>query len=170
MHGYIELTSQELNIINTIVFQRLHNIKQLGTGFLVYPGATHTRFAHSLGTLCIMGKLAQSLKKSGIIDGDAVEKLRLAALLHDVGHYPFSHVLEIPTKNLNANGDGDHEQLSVHLMQNSCLKDSFETFTPDEISSIITKKVVEKPFYSLLISSDLDVCLLYTSPSPRDRS
>jgi HD superfamily phosphohydrolase len=158
VHGYIELTAQELKIVDTIVFQRLHNIRQLGTSFLVYPGATHSRFAHSLGTLCVMGKLAQRLKELGIIeDEEGIAKLRLAALLHDIGHYPFSHVLEIPTKKLNANGDGDHEQLSAHLIHNSCLKDSLDTFTPDDISSIITKKVVDKPFYSLLISSDLDV-------------
>ena len=158
VHGYIELTEQELKIIDTLVFQRLHNIRQLGTGFLVYPGATHSRFAHSLGTLCVMGKLAKRLEEIGIIeDEEGIAKLRLAALLHDIGHYPFSHVLEIPTKKLNTNGDGDHEQLSAHLIHNSCLKDSLDTFTPDDISSIITKKVVDKPFYSLIISSDLDV-------------
>lgn len=157
VHGYIELTDQERKIIDTPVFQRLHNIKQLGTGYLVYPGATHTRFAHSLGTLATMEKLATRLEKIEIIDDEAVEKLRLAALLHDVGHYPFSHVLELPTKKLSSNGDGDHEQLSAYLIENSCLKDQLETYKPDEISSIITKKVVDKPFYSLLISSDLDV-------------
>lgn len=158
VHGNIELTSQEVKIINTAIFQRLHNIRQLGTGFLVYPGATHTRFAHSLGTLHVMGKLAQRLKKLKIIEDDeGVAKLRLAALLHDVGHYPFSHVLELPTKKLNPTGEGDHENLSAHLIHNSCLKDSLDTFTPDDISSIITKKVVDKPFYSLIISSDLDV-------------
>ena len=158
VHGYIELTAQEVKIIDTVVFQRLHNIRQLGTGFLVYPGATHTRFAHSLGTLHVMGKLAQRLNELGIIEDDeGIAKLRLAALLHDVGHYPFSHVLEIPTKKLNPNGEGDHENLSAHLIHNSCLKDSLDTFTPDDISSIITKKVVGKPFYSLIISSDLDV-------------
>ena len=158
VHGYIELTAQEVKIIDTVVFQRLHNIRQLGTGFLVYPGATHTRFAHSLGTLHVMGKLAQRLKKLGIIEDDeGIAKLRLAALLHDVGHYPFSHVLELPTKKLNPNGEGDHENLSAYLIHNSCLKDSLDTFTPGDISSIITKKVVGKPFYSLIISSDLDV-------------
>lgn len=158
VHGYIELSEQELKIIDTIVFQRLHNIRQLGTTFLVYPGATHSRFAHSLGTLCVMGKFARRLKELEIIeDEDGVEKLRLAALLHDVGHYPFSHILETPTKKLNAKGNGEHEQLSAHLIHNSCLKDSLDTFTPDDISSIITKKVVDQPFYSLLISSDLDV-------------
>ncbi len=158
MHGYIELTAQEVKIIDSTIFQRLHNIRQLGTGFFVYPGATHTRFAHSLGTLHIMGKLAKRLHELGIVeDEEGITKLRLAALLHDVGHYPFSHVLERPTKKLDPNGEGDHEKLSAHLIKNSCLKDSFDTFKPDEISSIITKKVVDKPFYSLIISSDLDV-------------
>jgi len=98
-----------------------------------------------------MSKIAQRLAQLEIIeDVDDIKKLRLAALLHDVGHLPFSHVLEHPMKT-------SHEQLSTHLLKNSCIKDCFDTFTPDEISSIITKEYVEKPVYSLLVSSDLDV-------------
>jgi HD superfamily phosphohydrolase len=151
VHGYIGLTEQELKFVNTIIFQRLHNIRQLGTAFFVYPGATHSRFAHSLGAMCVMNKIAQRLAELEIIkDVDDVKKLRLAALLHDVGHFPFSHTLERPMRRR-------HEQISTYLIKNSCLKDCFDTYTPDEISSIITKEYVEKPVYSLLVSSDLDV-------------
>jgi HD superfamily phosphohydrolase len=151
VHGYIGLTEEELRIVDTVVFQRLHNIRQLGTAFFVYPGATHSRFAHSLGTMSVMSKIAQRLAELGIIeDAEDVKRLRLAALLHDVGHFPFSHALERPIKKR-------HEQLSTHLIKNSCLKDCFDTFTSDEIASLITKEYVEKPIYSLLISSDLDV-------------
>lgn len=156
VHGYIGLTEQELKIVDTIIFQRLHNVRQLGTAFFVYPGATHSRFAHSLGTMFVMSRIAQRLAELNIIeDVDEIKKLRLAALLHDIGQFPFSHVLEVPIKRYSEHGT--HEHLSAHLIKNSCLKELFDTYTPDEISSIITKKYVEHPIYSLLISSDLDV-------------
>ena len=59
VHGYIDVTEQERKIVGTLIFQRLHNIRQLGTAFFVYPGATHTRFALSLGTLFVMDKITQ---------------------------------------------------------------------------------------------------------------
>jgi len=150
VHGYIGLTNQELKIINTIIFQRLHNINHLGLAYLVYPGAKHTRFAHSLGTMFVMGKVAQRLAELGHIhEKEEIEKLRLAALLHDVGHFPFSHVLETPMH-------GTHEELSTHLIKNSCINDALETYTSDEISSIRKKHNIENIIFSLLISSDLD--------------
>lgn len=151
VHGYIGLTEEERKIVDTVIFQRLHNIRQLGTAFFVYPGATHSRFAHSLGTMYVMNKLAERLAELEIIEKEEdLKKLRLAALLHDVGHFPFSHALE-------SNMGKDHEQLSVHLVKNSCIKDCFDTHTPDEISALITKGHVKKTVFSLLISSDLDV-------------
>jgi len=151
VHGYIGITEQELKIVDSIIFQRLHNVGHLGVVYLVYPGATHTRFAHSLGTMFVMGKVAQRLAELGFInEKEEIEKLRLAALLHDIGHFPFSHSLEITI-------EGTHEELSDHLIKKSSLKDALETYTPEEISSIITKKYIENPIFSLLISSDLDV-------------
>ena len=149
--------------MNTVVFQRLHNIKQLGTAYFVYPGATHTRFAHSLGTLFMMNRVAQRLRELGIInDIDEICKLRLAALLHDIGHFPFSHCLERPirryaVKKHPGNSEVGHEQLSVHLIHNTRIKDELRPYRPDDIASIITKKYLKQPIYSLLISSDLDV-------------
>jgi HD superfamily phosphohydrolase len=96
VHGDIHLTKRELKVIDTASFQRLRHLKQLAMGQMVYPNATHTRFAHSLGVLAIMGKITEIAKGSGNINlsEKQEEDLRLAALLHDIGHYPYSHLME----------------------------------------------------------------------------
>ncbi len=95
IHGLIHLTDQELRIVNTLAFQRLRRIRQLAMADLVYPGALHTRFEHSLGTLHIAQQILERLDKSDNQPTDEEVKItRLAALLHDIGHGPFSHVSE----------------------------------------------------------------------------
>lgn len=90
IHGFIHRAEHEQQIIDTALFQRLRRIKQLAMAALVYPGALHTRFEHSLGALHVAGRMAVGLQLS-----DSERRLvRLAALLHDVGHGPFSHVSE----------------------------------------------------------------------------
>lgn len=156
VHGNIGITEAELKIIDTSIFQRLHRIKQLGPANLVYPGATHSRFAHSIGAMFVMGKYLQNVMKDGIPiteSPDEIQKLRLAALLHDVGHYPFSHSLEVPiTKKFNGH---DHEDHSVHIIK-TLLAEKLDTYKPDEIVSII-KKTHTNEIYSALISSEMDV-------------
>jgi HD superfamily phosphohydrolase len=94
VHGLIRLTDQEIRIIDAPVFQRLRRIKQLALANYVYPGALHTRFEHSLGTLHVAGRILETVaKKERLCDTD-IEVVRLAALLHDIGHGPFSHVSE----------------------------------------------------------------------------
>lgn len=94
IHGLIRLTDQEISIIDTPPFQRLRRIKQLALANLVYPGALHTRFEHSLGTLHIADRIMSTLDiREQLCDNDIVI-VRLAALLHDIGHGPFSHVSE----------------------------------------------------------------------------
>ena len=84
-----------LDIVRHPAFYRLSRIKQLGGANIVYPGAQHTRFQHSLGAFHLMGKAIQSLQLKGhfIFDSEA-EAVQAAILLHDIGHGPFSHVLE----------------------------------------------------------------------------
>ena len=93
IHGDIALTDDEWKVVNTATFQRLRSLKQLGMGHLVYPNATHTRFAHSLGVFRIMCRVLENLDHSGL-DEQQKADLRLAALLHDIGHYPYSHLME----------------------------------------------------------------------------
>ena len=90
VHGFIYRSSVEEAIIDTPLFQRLRKIKQLALASLVYPGALHTRFDHSLGVMHLANKLANRL----LDDEETKRIVRFAALLHDVGHGPFSHVSE----------------------------------------------------------------------------
>lgn len=92
VHGFIESNQLEEALLNTSLFQRLRRIKQLALASLVYPGALHTRFEHSLGVMYLAGKLSDRLLKDR--DSDDKQLVRLAALLHDIGHGPFSHVSE----------------------------------------------------------------------------
>jgi hypothetical protein len=86
-----------LRLIDTPSFQRLRYVRQLGLAFLVYPGATHSRFEHALGTYHLARRALTLLEERGALAGvprDACATVRVAALLHDIGHYPFSHALE----------------------------------------------------------------------------
>jgi hypothetical protein len=94
IHGDIHLTDRECRVIDTASFQRLRYIKQLGMAHFTYQNATHTRFAHSLGVLAIMKKVLAPERRRVRLTDDQEEDLRLAALLHDVGHYPYSHLME----------------------------------------------------------------------------
>ncbi len=95
VHRYISFTAIERDLIDTSVFQRLRRIRQLAGAHLVYPSAQHSRFEHSLGTMHVAGYAGESLLRKGFIDNeDNIQQLRLAALLHDVGHGPFSHLFE----------------------------------------------------------------------------
>lgn len=96
IHGFIKISKQEKDLIDTEVFQRLRRIRQLAMAFLVYPGALHTRFDHSIGVMHIAGRICNKLQESDPkrIDAKDIALVRLAALLHDIGHGPFSHVSE----------------------------------------------------------------------------
>ena len=106
IHGFVELNEWERDIVNHWVFQRLRRIRQLGLTDMVYPGAMHTRFEHSLGVMHVATRMFDEVVKrrldflkaelsftDGGLERDRV-LVRLAALLHDVGHAPFSHVTE----------------------------------------------------------------------------
>jgi HD superfamily phosphohydrolase len=95
VHRYIRFSEVEKDLIDSTIFQRLRRIRQLAGAHLVYPSAQHSRFEHSLGTMHLAGYAGEILLNKGYIDDeDKVQKLRLAALLHDIGHGPFSHLFE----------------------------------------------------------------------------
>ena len=94
IHDFVRVNNSELEIIDTPIFQRLRRIKQLSGAHLIYPGAQHTRFEHSLGVMHIASMACQSLLEKSIIPLDEIQNLRFAGLLHDIGHGPFSHLFE----------------------------------------------------------------------------
>jgi HD superfamily phosphohydrolase len=94
IHGDIHLNEIERRVIDTASFQRLRHLKQLGMAHVTYPNATHTRFAHSVGVLGIMAKITDIARDALHLDDERVEDVRLAGLLHDIGHYPYSHLME----------------------------------------------------------------------------
>jgi HD superfamily phosphohydrolase len=94
IHDFIRVYNTELKIIDSPIFQRLRRIRQLSGAHLTYPSAQHSRFEHSLGVMHIAGQAATSLKEKGFLKTDQIQEIRLAALLHDVGHGPFSHLFE----------------------------------------------------------------------------
>lgn len=114
VYGFIDMPGGLMfEIIHHPFFQRLRRIKQLGMSCMVYPGATHTRFLHTLGCFHLTQNAIKTLKDKGVqITDDEHEALLLAILLHDIGHGPFSHALE----GLFAPGI-KHEEISLGFMQ-----------------------------------------------------
>ena len=92
LHGTVHLLPHERKIVDSPWFQRLRGIKQLGLAHMVFPGAEHTRFAHSIGVFHLASRVAERLR--AVLNEQDRMELRAAALLHDVGHFPFSHTLE----------------------------------------------------------------------------
>lgn len=97
VHGDVELDPHEMRVIHTRAFQRLHGCRQLGLTHLVYPAAKHSRFEHVLGVMHVATQIAKRLENEPPLKENFAEHLkvlRLAALLHDMGHVPFGHTLE----------------------------------------------------------------------------
>lgn len=120
IHGYVYLSEVERDVIDTYVFQRLRRIRQLAGAHLTYPAAQHSRFEHSLGTMHIAGLAANVLLNKGYISEDKIQLLRLAALLHDIGHGPFSHLFEeVVAERSNVT----HEDIGRKIIQQTEIKD-----------------------------------------------
>src|SRR5262249_5542250 len=137
IHGFIKLNELEWDIVNSSPFQRLRRIRQLGWTDYVYPGAMHTRFEHSLGVCHTATRIFETIAEK---DGDGLQSeysfteagierqrqiIRLGALLHDLGHGPFSHAAEelLPAK--SADERYSHEDYSSAIAD-QCLKDMIE--------------------------------------------
>ncbi len=109
IHGLITLEPREWAVIDTEPFQRLRGVQQLAMTHLVYPGARHSRYEHCMGACHVAGKLANTL-------GIDVSRVRLAALVHDIGHGPFSHVSEAVFEDFTGR-EHIHEQISAAIVQ-----------------------------------------------------
>ncbi len=142
LHGTVALTDIEKRVLDSPQMQKLRGIKQLAMAHLVYPGANHTRFEHSIGTLALSDKICVELG----LEKERREKIRLAALLHDIGHVCFSHEAEAVLSPLL----GDHEKIGRKLVEKSPLADIVgEQFSPREIALLCTTPLGE------IITSDI---------------
>jgi HD superfamily phosphohydrolase len=151
----IRLDPLALALLETPVVQRLRYVRQLGLAFLVYPGATHSRFEHALGAWHLAGVALRLLEERGALTGidvRAQQIVRAAALLHDVGHYPFSHALE-------EIGVTHHELVAHPLITSgpvaAVLKDALGPSAPDEVFALITGRSTDA--LQGLISGSLDL-------------
>ena len=129
IHDFVNVYDRELEIIDSPAFQRLRRIKQLAGAHLTYPGAQHTRFEHSLGVMHLAGLAGQILREKAVIGDDDVGELRLAGLLHDIGHGPFSHLFEEVVQN---NSRISHEEMGMRII------------TKTEIGDILSKHGFDK--------------------------
>ena len=167
IHGDIKLEGLFLELIEAPEIQRLYHIKQLGFAHLVFPGAHHTRFEHSLGAYYVASRAAETLN----LDKEEKEIITCASMLHDIGHGPFSHTLEFILRNaLNV----DHVDLTEKLILGK-----YDIFDPEEkeyigsssVNDILNKngidqkeiisnirgKTNKKPYLSQLLNSSIDV-------------
>lgn len=142
IHGTIEFNELEAKIIDSTEFQRLRRIKQMSVTNLVYPGANHTRFEHSLGTAHLSSIIAHRLG----LEEETVRKVKLYGLLHDIGHTAFSHEGEDVLKKYI----GNHEQVGKRKILKGEVADILsESYKPNEIAEI------EGSNYGSIITSDL---------------
>ncbi|HNY44976.1 MAG: HD domain-containing protein [Bacteroidales bacterium] len=150
VYGFINIPGGLIfKLIEHPYFQRLRRIKQLGLTYLVYPGAAHTRFQHSIGSMHLVNLAIDVIRSKGHkITEDEAEATRIAILLHDIGHGPFSHALEnciIP--------DLHHEKLSLWFMDE--LNKEFNSELSLAIS--IFKNQYHKKFLHQLVAGQLDM-------------
>lgn len=143
VYGFINIPLGSIfDLIEHPYLQRLRRIKQLGLSDLVYPGAQHTRFSHSLGAMFLMNQALEVLKQKGqIITDEEIEASLTAILLHDIGHSPFSHCLE------HFFFEQVHEEVSLELMKRMGVS---------EMAIDIFSNKYPKHFLHQLVSSQLD--------------
>ena len=159
IHKNIKFTHIEKEIIDTHIFQRLRRIRQLAGAHLVYPGALHSRFEHSLGSMFLAGMAGQTLFDKGYFtDIDLIQQLRLAALLHDIGHGPYSHLFE---EILKDSKNSSHEILGERIILETKISDIIKQngYNPATISSLSFGKH-NSGFLNEVISGGLSVDLM----------
>lgn len=139
IHNFIRVYEAERKIIDSPIFQRLRRIRQLSGAHLTYPGAQHSRFEHSLGVMHVAGQAASALKEKGLLSSEQIQDIRIAALLHDVGHGPFSHLFE---EVLQTKKKISHEEIGKRLILHS------------EIGDILDKNGINKKHVTKLAFGD----------------
>jgi HD superfamily phosphohydrolase len=183
IHGALEINLHEAAVIDSAAFQRLRSIKQLGFSEFSYPGATHNRYIHSLGVSHLSSEAFDSIFKGFHFDSQETrwrlrQVVRLAALLHDIGHGPLSHTTEEVMPVDSSGRRLDHEDYTISFILNSSLteilKSEFKDFSPKHIACLIDSSMEDedrffwikknggesvnlRPILSQIVSSELDV-------------
>jgi hypothetical protein len=156
IYGYIRLTETEKKILDTGPVQRLRRIRQLTGAEYVYPAATHTRFEHVLGTMYLAGVVVENLPAE--LSQDDKKAVKIAALLHDVGHAPFSHLFE---PMLQKYVGKTHEDMSTHIILNSELSNVLEQegLDPKTVSRLCVGRFgdAKRAYLDQIIRSSVDV-------------
>ncbi len=156
IYGYIRLTETEKRILDTGPVQRLRRIRQLSGAEYVYPAATHTRFEHVLGTMYLAGVVSENLPVR--LDEGEKKAVKVAALLHDVGHAPFSHLFE-PL--LQKYVGKTHEDMSTSIILNSELSKvlQHEGLDPNLVSRLCVGRFEDpkRAYLDQIIRSSVDV-------------
>jgi len=157
VRGYVYITENEKEIIDSFPVQRLRRLRQLAGAEYVYPGANHTRFEHSVGVMYLAGRVTENPRISQHISKDEAETVKIAGLLHDVGHGPFSHVFEHLLDKL----EKTHEDMTLWIIKNSELKDLLNKlgYNPENIGKLAIGNLHKpgKAFLDQIISSSIDV-------------
>lgn len=164
LHGLISFQANEFEdvlwqVIQSIPFQRLRRVRQLGFSELIYPGAVHSRFAHSLGVFNVARDLMKIVHthEGAEFRQSRSERALAAALVHDVGHGAFSHAFESVGKRLNLRMAADHELVSDHLIRHSELADCLNKLGSgfaNDVANVI--KGGPTDIYSAVVSSQFD--------------
>ena len=161
IHGYIYANALERKIIDTATLQRLRRIRQLAGCHLVYPGGQHSRFEHVIGCMFLAGRVGGILEsRNSGFKKEMTEKIRVSALLHDVGHGPFSHMFE---EVLAEKTDVTHEDMSQRIIRETEIGDILEShgFSRLRISELaVGKSSKEMKFMNEIIGGGLSVDIM----------
>lgn len=187
LHGSIHVQKEEIGIIDHPFFQRLRNIKQLGFSEFVFPGATHTRYIHSIGVMDVATKVFNQIFKNEVHDKEILrlkETVRLACLLHDIGHAPLSHTTEFVMPNVSelklpkrffegSDRQASHEDYTLKSIVDSSFTSSFKDVeskfgvNPNNVAELIIGQTIEPEYFThkginyfpllhQLVSSEMD--------------
>jgi HD superfamily phosphohydrolase len=160
VHGYVRMTEVERELIDSPYVQRLRRIHQLAGSYLVYPGATHTRFEHVVGAMHVAGQIAESLARDSELAADQIQEVRIAALLHDVGHGPFSHMYE---EVLSEREKASHEDISQRVILETSIRDILNRhgFSPKKMSEFaVGRQKTKPPFMNEIIAGSLSADMM----------
>lgn len=158
VHGYVYITEEEKQIIDSYPVQRLRRLRQLAGSEYVYPGANHTRFEHSIGVMYLAGRVVANPNISRCMNEEEEEMVKIAGLLHDIGHGPFSHVFE---HLLDKELDKTHEDITRWIIKKSELADLLKRngYNPEKVGRLAIGRMHQskKAFLDQIISSAIDV-------------